>query len=97
LFLSEIRVVKLCSYMTNTELDDERTRAEDIILGSLGYGENARILEVQYNETGTGYVGKGVWPDGEEFSFASEEKLEALEYWALKILKVKRSGKKGVS
>ncbi len=61
-----------------------RVRAEDILLGSLGYGEDARILSVE--RTSTGYHGVGVWSDGEEFSFECDEELDDLQEWALSIL-----------
>lgn len=66
------------------ELLDERKRAEDILLGALGFGEDARILEIQRTEQG--YMGKGVWSDGDEFTFVSEEALSELEEWALHLL-----------
>jgi hypothetical protein len=66
------------------DLNDERIRAEDILLGSLGYGEGARVLSVC--RTFAGYSGRGAWNDGEEFEFQSEGDLEHLEEWALGIL-----------
>jgi hypothetical protein len=65
---------------------DERTRAEDIILGSLGFGEEATLLEI--HRTSEGFEGTGQWSDGEDFSFESEEgvALDDLEDWALNIL-----------
>lgn len=59
----------------------ERNRAEDILLGSLGFGEDARILRVE--RTSGGYRGVACWPDGEEFAFESEDELDDLEQWAL--------------
>ena len=74
--------------MTNAvESEDflsERQRAEDILLGNLGYGEEAHIKSVKKSKSG--YCGVGVWSDGEEFDFESEEELEDLELWALSIL-----------
>jgi hypothetical protein len=65
---------------------DEKTRAEDIILGSLGYGEEATLISVTTTEAG--FEGIGHWDDGEEFSFESEEgvALDELEKWALSVL-----------
>ena len=63
---------------------DQRIRAEDILLGSLGFGEEARILSVE--RTATGYKGKGRWSDGTEFEFDSEDELDELQEWALNIL-----------
>lgn len=62
----------------------ERNRAEDIILGSLGFGEEASIVSVTL--TSQGYQGTGRWPDGEEFQFESDEEPGELERWALKVL-----------
>jgi hypothetical protein len=56
-------------------------RAEDILLGSLGFGEEAKILTVE--KTVTGYRGVGVWPDGEQFPFECAEELDSLQEWAL--------------
>lgn len=66
---------------------DERTRAQDILLGALGFGEEAKILSVLKTECG--YAGKGIWPDGEEFDFESTDEPTELELWALDILKNK--------
>ena len=63
---------------------EEKIRAEDIILGSLGFGEDARIVHLE--RTKTGYKGRGCYNDGEEFDFQSDEDLDALELWALSIL-----------
>ena len=65
-------------------LSDEKTRAEDILLGSLGFGEEAKIVEVSVTENR--YVGKGAFPDGESFEFESDGNLSAAEIWALKVL-----------
>lgn len=66
------------------ELLDERSRAEDILLGSLGYGEEATLISVE--QIGDGYSGTATWDDGEEFSFSNEGPLDDLEVWALNIL-----------
>ncbi len=65
-------------------LGDERIRAEDILLGSLGFGEEAQILSIA--RVGSGYRGRGRWFDGEEFEFESDEPLSDLENWALTVL-----------
>ncbi|MBX7143415.1 MAG: hypothetical protein K1X79_03110 [Oligoflexia bacterium] len=62
----------------------ERARAEDIILGSLGFGEEASIVSVEILPQG--FRGLGRWQDGETFDFESNEELTDLESWALKIL-----------
>ena len=62
----------------------ERSRAEDIILGSLGFGEEASVLTIEL--TPAGYKGVGRWPDGETFDFESDEQPGELEKWALKVL-----------
>ena len=66
---------------------DEQTRAEDILLGSLGLGEDAHILKISYTEKG--YSGIAIWSDGEKFEFSSEDELSDLEIWALKTFKPK--------
>jgi hypothetical protein len=61
-----------------------KVRAEDIILGSLGFGEEARIVSIQ--RTSEGYKGIGRWADGEEFPFESDDEIDELTEWALTIL-----------
>lgn len=61
-----------------------QVRAEDILLGSLGFGEDARIVSIK--RTPTGYSGIGRWSDGSEFSFESEDELDQLQLWALKLV-----------
>jgi hypothetical protein len=56
-------------------------RAEDILLGTLGFGEEAKILTIE--KTVIGYRGVGVWPDGEKFTFECDEELDSLQEWAL--------------
>ena len=63
----------------------ERNRAEDILLGSLGIGEEANIVTVEI--TPQGYKGVARWNNGEEFSFESEDEVDELQQWALSILK----------
>lgn len=65
-------------------IEDPKIRAEDIILGALGFGEDARIATIQ--RTDKGFVGTGVFTDGEVFEFESDEDLDELEEWALKVL-----------
>lgn len=59
-------------------------RAEDIILGSLGFGEEARVVSIE--RTPEGYKGIGRWADGEEFPFESEDEMDELTEWALQVL-----------
>lgn len=68
------------------ESDDlsPNVRAEDIILGSLGFGEEARVLSIE--RTPEGYKGIGRWADGEEFPFESDDELDELQEWALGFL-----------
>jgi hypothetical protein len=61
-----------------------QARAEDILLGSLGFGEEAKILTVE--KTHQGYRGVGVWPDGEKFQFENDDELDDLQVWALRVL-----------
>ena len=68
----------------NEDFLSEKIRAEDIILGSLGFGEEAKIISISKDEDG--FSGVGVWEDGEEFSFKSEDKLTELEIWAVETL-----------
>ena len=59
----------------------EFQRAEDILLGTLGFAEEARIISVARTESG--YAGVGQYSDGEQFEFSSDEGLDELETWAL--------------
>jgi hypothetical protein len=64
---------------------DEKTRAEDILLGSLGFDSEAKIIEVKL--TAQGYQGRGRWSDDNEtFDFQSEEEADELEKWAVGVL-----------
>ena len=63
---------------------DERTRAEDILLGALGYDGDARIVSIE--RTPGGFCGTGKFSDGEDFSFKSDYDLDDLDRWALEIL-----------
>lgn len=63
---------------------EERIRAEDILLGSLGFGAEAKIVSVKSSEDG--YQGVACWPDGEQFQFASDGELDKLQRWALEVL-----------
>ena len=68
---------------------DERTRAEDILLGALGYDGSAHIVSIE--KTKDGFRGKGTFSDGEEFSFKSDYDLDELDCWALDtILRLKK-------
>ena len=69
-----------------------RVRAEDIILGSLGFGEEARVVSIE--RTQGGYKGTGRWADGEEFPFESEDEVDELTAWALQILLGSEGGPK---
>lgn len=62
----------------------ERVRAEDILLGSIGYGEGASLVSL--TPTSRGYAGVGRWADGEEFEFECDEELDELQQWALGVL-----------
>ena len=64
-----------------------RQRAEDILLGSLGFGEDAKLVSVE--RTVEGYRGRGVFTDGEHFDFESDDELTELQAWALELLTVK--------
>ncbi len=58
-----------------------KQRAEDIILGALGFGEDASIVSIAID--GDGFRGIGRWSDGEEFSFENEDTPSELEKWAI--------------
>ncbi|NLF26181.1 MAG: hypothetical protein GX589_11075 [Deltaproteobacteria bacterium] len=64
---------------------DEETRAEDILLGSVGIDGDAKIVNVELR--GMGYRGIARWPDGEVAEFESEDELNELEAWAIEILR----------
>lgn len=59
----------------------ERQRAEDILLGALGFAEEAHIISV--SRAAVGYRGVGQYTGGERFEFQSEEELSEVEEWAL--------------
>lgn len=63
---------------------DERTRAEDILLGALGFDCDAVIVSLE--ETEGGFQGVGRWSDGETFPFESDDELSELEVWAVSVL-----------
>lgn len=63
---------------------NEQTRAEDILLGALGFDSDARLLEVRYAEVG--FAGVAAWSDGEQFEFESDDELTEMERWAIEIL-----------
>ncbi len=63
----------------------EKIRAEDIILGSLGFDEDAKIVSIE--KLDHGFKGTGKWSSGEEFNFVSDDSLSELEEWALTVLK----------
>lgn len=67
------------------EFLSEKHRAEDILLGSLGFGEEAKIIEVKI--TSKGYRGIAQWKDGEKFDFECTEEVDDLQLWALNILR----------
>ena len=61
-----------------------RIRAEDILLGSLGLGEDASIVSIE--RQGIGYAGVAQWSDGDRFDFVYDDELSELETWALKVV-----------
>ena len=63
----------------------ERIRAEDILLGSLGFAEDASIVTVEV--TPSGYQGTAQWQDGEQFRFEWNEEVDDLQRWALEIFR----------
>jgi hypothetical protein len=66
----------------NDEGLDEVSRAEDVILGSLGFGEDAKIIE--FRRDGEVYRGIASWSDGEQFEFETAvTEMSELELWAV--------------
>lgn len=66
----------------------EKQRAEDILLGSLGFGQDASIVACLSDENY--FWGEGVYSDGEKFTFKSEDPITDLERWAIQVLSQKR-------
>lgn len=64
---------------------EEKIRAEDIILGSLGLGDDAKLKWVKVTQEG--FEGEAQWSDGEIFRFESDDELTELEIWAIDLLK----------
>ncbi|MFM1847265.1 MAG: hypothetical protein RL417_739 [Pseudomonadota bacterium] len=64
---------------------NEVNRAEDILLGALGFGEDASIVSVELTPDGF-YRGIGRFGDGETFDFTSDIEADDLERWAIGIL-----------
>ena len=64
---------------------NEQRRAEDILLGGLGFGEEASIIHIEVGPDGL-FQGVGEFADGERFQFAAEDELSDLEQWALNVL-----------
>jgi len=67
--------------LSEKELLAPAHRAEDILLGALGFSEDARIVTIQ--KTSAGFSGLGEYADGEQFKFVSDGELSKLETWAL--------------
>lgn len=64
---------------------EEKMRAEDILLGSLGLADDAKLKWIK--RTTSGFHGEAQWSDGEVFPIESEdEELTELELWAIEIL-----------
>lgn len=54
-------------------MSEEEERARDILLGSNGFGEDAKLLFV--SRTNNGYLIRGEFSDGEEFEAEGELSL----------------------
>lgn len=63
----------------------EHQRAEDILLGAIGFGEDATLISLRIE----GSIIEGVvrFSDGDIIPFSYEESLSPLEEWALSVLK----------
>jgi hypothetical protein len=72
--------------MKQDDILNPETRAEDIILGGLGFSESARIISISHNSQKGVFFGVGEYNDGEQFDFHSEDPISSLEEWALTIL-----------
>jgi hypothetical protein len=68
----------------NNDFLSEKNRAEDILLGSLGFGEEAQLVSIEIIPGG--YKGIAKWSNGEKFPFVCEEEIDELQQWALKVL-----------
>jgi len=68
---------------------NEQERAQDIILGSLGFGEDVKLLS--FEETSEGFKGIAIFPDGIEIAIENDGELTHLERWALGVLASARS------
>ena len=79
----------LWTVMKEEDFLSERNRAEDILLGSLGFDDGAMIVTVEV--TSDGYRGTGRWADGETFDFSCDEDLDDLQRWALQILEAREA------
>jgi hypothetical protein len=91
--LSSLSNNNLLAKKTSKEKDliqDQFVRAEDIILGSLGFDGDATIVSISATESG--FNGRGIYADGEEFVFENDQPLEQIEIWAFEILKNKFTG-----
>ena len=75
-------------HMSATEEFSELSRAEDILLGSMGYGEGAKLANVTI--AGDQITLHGEFSDGEAFSADIDQELSDLEHWALNILEASR-------
>ncbi|MCB0353447.1 MAG: hypothetical protein KDD64_07985 [Bdellovibrionales bacterium] len=62
----------------------ERFRAEDILLGGLGFSDEVRLVSLRRTEGG--FEGTAKVDQEEPFEFSSEEELTELEEWAVDIL-----------
>lgn len=62
---------------------DQRRRAEDILLGSLGFAEGASIVSLE--KSNRGYKGTAIWEEGDTFVFECEDDLDKLQDWAVSV------------
>ena len=80
-----ITLLDICVAAESSDGLSPRQRAEDILLGSLGFGEEAKLISVARVDGG-GYRGNGCYADGEIFEFECDDELGELQLWALSIL-----------
>jgi hypothetical protein len=85
--------------LEDPEIENELQRAEDILLGSYGFGEGAKIVSVVpvfrngLQKDAIGYEVVGEWSDGERFSYSSDGQIDQLEQWALRVFNAKKHRK----
>jgi hypothetical protein len=68
-------------------IEDTLLRAEDILLGSLGYGEDAKLTALYH--VGSALHGSVTFSDGLQDLFQLDDELTELERWAVNHLLIR--------